>query len=81
MWGRRRSSWELLDKRQVLVDVVRGADHEGNPLVQRFRLDVQYPTSAGGGEATCLLDEEGDGVALVQQPQLGGEKLKGKQYF
>ena len=63
----------LLDKGQVLVDVVRGADHKGHPLVEALRLDVQHPVSAGGGEAPRLLDDEGDGVALVQQPQLGGE--------
>lgn len=41
--------------------------------MERFRLDVQYPLSAGGGEASRLLDEESDGVALVQQPQLRWE--------
>lgn len=64
------ASLVLLDKGQVLVDVVGGADHEGNPLVERFGLDVQDPLRAGGGQAPRLLDEEGDGVALVQQPQL-----------
>lgn len=68
----------LLDKGQVLVDVIRGADHEGNPLVERFRLNLQYPLSAGGGEASRLLDEESDGVALVEQPQLYGKDLKKK---
>lgn len=66
----------LLDKGQVLVDVISGADYEGHPLVERFGLYVQYPLSAGGGEASRLLDEESDGVALVQQAQLWGEKLK-----
>lgn len=60
----------LLDKSQVLLDVFRGADHEGHPLVQGLWLDVQYPLGAGGCHASRLLDEEGDGVALVQQPQL-----------
>lgn len=63
----------LLDKGQILVDVIGGADHEGDPLVKRFRLNIQYPLSAGGGDASRLLDEESDGVALVQQPQLWGE--------
>lgn len=63
----------LLDKRQVLVDVVRGAHHEGHPLVEGLGLHVQYPLGAGGGHAPGLLDEEGDGVALIHQPQLRGE--------
>lgn len=63
----------LLDKGQILVDVIGGADHEGDPLVKRFWLNIQYPLSAGGGDASRLLDEESDGVALVQQPQLWGE--------
>lgn len=74
-----RSHWEslrdfilliLLNEGQVLVDVIRGADHEGNPLVERLRLNVQHPLGAGGGEASGLLDEESDGVTLVQQTQL-----------
>lgn len=44
--------------------------------MERFRLNVQYPPSARGGEATGLLDDEGDGVALVKQPQLQGEEGK-----
>lgn len=64
----------LLDEAQVLVDVVGGADHEGHPLVQGLWLDVQYPLGARGGHASRLLDEEGDGVALVQQPQLWGRE-------
>lgn len=68
------ASLVLLDKGQVLVDVVRGADHEGHPLVQRLRLDVQDPLGAGGGQASRLLYEEGNGVALVQQPQLWRER-------
>lgn len=44
--------------------------------MERFRLNVQYPLSARGGEATGLLDDEGDGVALVKQPQLQGEEKK-----
>lgn len=71
----------LLDKGQVLVDVVRGADHKGHPLVEPLRLDVQHPLSAGGGEAPGLLNDEGDGVALVQQPQLWGENLKNHTSF
>lgn len=68
------ASLVLFDKGQVLVDVVDRTDHEGNPLVQRLRLDVQDPLRAGGGQASGLLDEEGDGVALVQQPQLWREQ-------
>lgn len=44
--------------------------------MERFRLNVQYSLRARGGEATGLLDDEGDGVALVKQPQLQGEVKK-----
>lgn len=60
----------FLNKRQVLVDVIRGAHHEGHPLMEGIRLNVQYPLGAGGGDSSSLLDEEGDGIALIQQPQL-----------
>lgn len=71
----------LLDKGQVLVDVIGGADHEGHTLVKRFRLNVHYPLSASGGKASRLLDEESDGVAFIQQPQLWGEDLKKNTMF
>jgi len=64
----------LLDEGQVLVDVLGGSDHEGHPLVEGLGLDVQHPLGARGGHAPRLLNEEGDGVALVQQPQLLGKK-------
>lgn len=64
------SSLVLLDKGQELVDVVRGAHHEGHPLMEPLGLDVQDPLRAGGGDAPRLLHDEGYGVALVQQPQL-----------
>lgn len=48
--------------------------------MERFRLNVQYPLSARGGEAAGLLDDEGDGVALVKQPQLQGEEEKKDTY-
>lgn len=66
----------LLDEGQVLIDVIRGANHKGHALVEPLRLDVQHPLSAGGGEAPRLLDDEGYGVALVQQPQLWGENSR-----
>lgn len=44
--------------------------------MERFGLDVQDPLRASGGQASRLLDEEGDGVALVQQPQLWREEVR-----
>lgn len=38
--------------------------------MEPFGLDVQDSLRAGGGDAPRLLDDEGYGVALVQQPQL-----------
>lgn len=68
--GSAEVSLVLLDEGQVLVDIVGRAHHEGHPLVEPLRLDVQHPLGAGRGEAPRLLDDEGDWVALVQQPQL-----------
>ena len=68
----------LLDEVQVVVDVIGGAHHEGRPLVERLWLDVHYPHGARGGDASRLLNEEGDGVALIQQPQLRGETFSEK---
>lgn len=60
----------LVDKRQILVDVLRRAHHEGHPLVEGPRPHIQDPLGAGGGRAPCLLHQERHRVALVQQPQL-----------
>lgn len=46
--------------------------------MEPFGLDVQDPLRAGGGDAPRLLDDEGYGVALVQQPQLRGENPKNR---
>lgn len=70
----RQVSLVLLDKSQIFIDVIRGADHKRHPLMERFWLDVQYPLSARGGQASCLLNDESDGVALIQQPQLWWEE-------
>lgn len=74
-------SGELLDKGQVLVDVVWRAHHEGDPLVEGFGLDVQDPLGPGGGEAPGLLDQEGDGVALVEQAQLQRQEVQEDEDF
>lgn len=38
--------------------------------MERLGLNIQDALGAGGGETASLLDDEGDGVALVKQPQL-----------
>lgn len=69
----------LLDAGQELIHVIRGAHDEGHPLVDRLGLDVQYPLVARGGLTPGLLYDEGNGVALIQQPQLSGREGGGAQ--
>ena len=72
----RRSLVVLLEHGEVLVDVVRGTQNHGDPLVDVVGLDVQHIHAAGGGEASSLLHDERHGVALIQQPQLKGEEME-----
>lgn len=66
----------LLADGHVLHDVVGGAHGHGRPLVDALRLDVQDVLVARGGHAARLLHDEGHGDALVQQPQLQGERRR-----
>ena len=61
----------LLDKGNVLVDVIGWAHYKWYALVDGLGLDVQDPLGPRGGKSPGLLDKEGNRVALVQQPQLG----------
>ena len=55
----------------VLQHIFGRAHCHGRPLVDALGLDVQDGLEAGGGHAACLLHDEGHGVALIQQAQLG----------
>lgn len=54
----------------VLLDVIRGAHHHRNPLMDVLRLDVQDVGGPCGGHSSGLLHDEGHGVALVEQSEL-----------
>lgn len=69
-----RSLRVLLDEGDVLLHVIRGAQHHGHPLVDGLGLDVQHVHGPSGGHSPRLLRDKGHGVALVQQPQLLGEE-------
>lgn len=49
--------------------------------MEGFGLDVQDPLGPGGGEAPGLLDQEGDGVALVEQAQLQRQEVQDDEDF
>lgn len=59
---------------EIFVYIIRGAQDNGNPLVNRCWLDVQNIHGPCGGHASGLLHDEGHGVTLIQQPQLTGKK-------
>lgn len=59
---------------EIFFDIVRGAQDNRNPLVNRGGLDVQNIHGPCGGHAPSLLHDEGHGVTLIQQPQLTGKK-------
>lgn len=54
----------------VLLDIIRGAHHHRNPLMDVLRLDVQDVGGPCGGHSSGLLHDEGHGVALVEQSEL-----------
>ncbi len=58
----------FLDKGQVLLHIVWGSHHKGQPLVKWLGNNIQDTLGAGRGDASGLLDQEGYGVTLVQQP-------------
>lgn len=66
----------FLDKGQVLLHIIWRARHKGRSLVQSLRDNIQDALGACRGDASGLLDQEGYGVTLVQQPQLESMKHK-----
>jgi len=54
----------------VLLDVIRGAQHHRYPLMDVLRLDVQDVGGPCGGHSSGLLHDEGHGVALIEKPEL-----------
>lgn len=66
----------LLGDGEILLHVVRGSQDHGNSLVDGGGLDVQDVHGSCGGHASCLLHDEGHGVAFVQQPQLKSAEIK-----
>lgn len=64
----------FLDKGQVLLHIIWRAHHKGCPLVQWLGNNIQDALGACRGDASGLLDQEGYGVTLVQQPQLESMK-------
>lgn len=71
----------LLADGDVFLHVVGGAQGHGRPLVDARGLDVQDVLVARGGHATSLLNDVSHGVALVQQPQLQGERRESVSVF
>lgn len=59
---------------EILIYIIRGAQDNGNALVNRCGLDVQNIQGPCGGHASSLLHDEGHGVTLIQQPQLTRKK-------
>lgn len=69
------TSFDVLFKDgEIFIYIIRGAQDNGNPLVNRRGLDVQNIHGPCGGHAPSLLHDEGHGVTLIQQPQLAGKK-------
>lgn len=58
----------FLDKGQVLLHIVWWSHHKGHPLVKWLGNNIQDALGACRGDASGLLDQEGYGVTLVQQP-------------
>ena len=45
-------------------------------MVNGFRLHVQHGLGACGRQASCLLDDVGHGVALIQEPELRRNRVR-----
>ena len=65
-----RALRELAVALNDLLHIVLGAHEDRDALVDLLRLEIQDGLSARGRQATSLLNDEGHGVALVQQTQL-----------
>lgn len=74
------SSWVsfgvFLVNADVLLDIIRGTQHDRSPLVDGFWVDVQHVLGSCGGHSSSLLHDEGHGVALIKQPQLKDDQAK-----
>lgn len=55
---------------KIFFHIIRRSEDHRDPLVDGGGLDVQNVHGSCSGHASCLLHDEGHGVALIQQPQL-----------
>lgn len=60
----------FLTNGDVFQNVLRRTQGHRSSLMDTLWLDVQDVLQTGGGHPTCLLYDEGHGVAFVEQPQL-----------
>ena len=64
----------LLVNGNIFLHIIRGSEDHRDPLVDIGGLDVQNVHGSCGGHASCLLHDEGHGVAFVQKSQLKDEE-------
>lgn len=55
---------------EILLHVIWGPQNKGDSLVNGLRLHVQHRLGTCGRQAPRLLNDEGHGIALVQEPEL-----------
>src|SRR5204862_7235152 len=59
------------------IHLVGASDRKRNSFMEPPRREIEHPIPAGRGAAPRLLDDEGQGMTLVEQPDLS-RRLSGR---
>src|SRR5438034_8697353 len=65
------------DEALVEIHLVGASDRKRNSFMEPPRREIEHPIPAGRGAAPRLLDDEGQGMTLVEQPDLS-RRLSGR---
>src|SRR5438874_9053475 len=66
------------DESLVQVHLDGASDRHRNPFMELPRREIEHPTPSGRGAAARLLDDEGEGMTLVEQTDLS-RRLSGRR--
>lgn len=61
---------------EIFLHIIHGPQNQGNSLVNGLRLYVQHGLCSCSCQASCLLNDVGHRIALIQEPELQRNRVR-----